>query len=101
MNCTGLGPDGRNVTITNETKTRAPEGEQFHPLPSGAPIQRKPRQMTPPDLEKSNTTDAILKGTGSPSPFLITVTKEGHVVIRLPLSLLKWILTGLGVSYLT
>ncbi len=34
----------------------------------------------------------------TPSLFLITVTKEGNLVIRLPVSLLKYVLAGLGVA---
>lgn len=54
--------------------------------------------MTPSDHDNNNTRHPPAKGTGSLSPFLITVTKEGHLVVRLPLSLLKYILTGLGVA---
>jgi hypothetical protein len=39
-----------------------------------------------------------MEGNGSPSPFLITVTKEGHLVVRLPVSLLKYVLGGLGLA---
>ncbi len=54
--------------------------------------------MNPENESKNSTPTLAAEGSGSPSPFLITVTKEGHLVVRLPLSMLKYILTGLGVA---
>lgn len=36
--------------------------------------------------------------SSTPTPFLITVTKEGHLVIRLPVSLLKYLLAVVGAA---
>lgn len=54
--------------------------------------------MNPETKPKDSLPTQHVEEGGSPSPFLITVTKEGHLVVRLPVSVLKYVLTGLGVA---
>lgn len=85
------------VVVQTASQTRT-GGGQFPPNPLRRPSNERHPQMTPSDHDNSNTPQPPAKGTGSPSPFLITVTKEGHLVARLPLSLFRFVWTGLGLA---